>query len=245
MCALAERSVSTEKVYAYSAYGETAVLGPDGGNALRYTGREDDGNGLFYYRARYYDPVLKRFVSEDPIALEAGPNFYTYVDGDPVSVIDPEGYFGTTVGALQRGVTLNQAVEMGAPGVAATQVGAGIVGAGVVAANAPGAAVAAGAAIQAPGAAIAAASSPQGRAVIAAGLQGLAQYTPGLAQRLPSLSSSAPASQAANLNAAAQAAARAAQGARNLPRINRPGVSRAFVWGGGAWGAGQIDPCWP
>lgn len=59
---------------AYSAYGETAVLGPDGGNALRYTGREDDGSGLFYYRARYYDPVLKRFVSEDPIGLEAGPS---------------------------------------------------------------------------------------------------------------------------------------------------------------------------
>jgi RHS repeat-associated protein len=85
--------VIREAVYAYSAYGETAVLGPDGGNALRYTGREDDGNGLFYYRARYYDPVLKRFVSEDPIGLEGGFNLYGYVHGDPVSLSDPTGEF--------------------------------------------------------------------------------------------------------------------------------------------------------
>jgi RHS repeat-associated protein len=91
VCALAERSVSTEKVYAYSAYGEIAVLGPDGGNALRYTGREDDGSGLFYYRARYYDPVLKRFVTEDPIGLEGGINLYTYVRSNPVGLNDPTG----------------------------------------------------------------------------------------------------------------------------------------------------------
>jgi RHS repeat-associated protein len=97
MCG-ARCDVALEVDYAYSAYGETAVLGPDGGNALRYTGREDDGNGLFYYRARYYDPVLKRFVSEDPIGLEAGPNFYAYVNGDPVSFIDPLGLATLSVG---------------------------------------------------------------------------------------------------------------------------------------------------
>jgi RHS repeat-associated protein len=58
--------------YAYSPYGEVAVLGPDEGNALRYTGREDDGTALYYYRARYYDPGLKRFISEDPIGIEEG-----------------------------------------------------------------------------------------------------------------------------------------------------------------------------
>ncbi len=68
-------------VYAYSPYGETSTLGPDEGNPIQYTGRENDGTGLYYYRARYYDPVLKRFVSEDPIGMEAGPNFYAYVKG--------------------------------------------------------------------------------------------------------------------------------------------------------------------
>jgi RHS repeat-associated protein len=112
VCALAERSVSTEKVYAYSAYGEAAVLGPDAGNALRYTGREDDGNGLFYYRARYYDPVLKRFVSEDPIGLEAGPNFYPYVLGDPISLTDPEGEFPPQVSLAALGFLGNVAYQL-------------------------------------------------------------------------------------------------------------------------------------
>jgi uncharacterized protein RhaS with RHS repeats len=46
---------------------------------------------LYFYRARYYDPVLKRFVSSDPIGLAGGLNEYAYVGGDPVSYVDPEG----------------------------------------------------------------------------------------------------------------------------------------------------------
>jgi len=77
--------------YAYSAYGEVATLGPDEGNALQYTGREDDGIGLYYYRARYYDSLLKRFISEDPMGVAGGVNLYSYVDGDPTSHTDPLG----------------------------------------------------------------------------------------------------------------------------------------------------------
>jgi hypothetical protein len=44
-----------------------------------------------YYRARYYDPKLGRFISEDPIGFEAGENFYAYVANNPVLWIDPEG----------------------------------------------------------------------------------------------------------------------------------------------------------
>jgi uncharacterized protein RhaS with RHS repeats len=46
---------------------------------------------LYFYRARYYDPVLKRFISEDPIGLDGGINSHAYVEGDPVSFVDPEG----------------------------------------------------------------------------------------------------------------------------------------------------------
>lgn len=77
--------------YAYSPYGETTALGPDEGNSLQYTGRENDGTGLYYYRARYYDPVLKRFISEDPIGLGGGINLYMYVSGTPLSSTDPLG----------------------------------------------------------------------------------------------------------------------------------------------------------
>lgn len=84
-------------VYAYSPYGEATALGPDGGNSLQFTGRENDGTGLYYYRARTLDPVLKRFTSEDPIGTAGGINLYEYGRGNPVSYADPTGNVGTLV----------------------------------------------------------------------------------------------------------------------------------------------------
>ncbi len=55
--------------YNYSPFGETEIIGESSNNPFQYTGRENDGTGLYYYRARYYSPVLKRFISEDPIGL--------------------------------------------------------------------------------------------------------------------------------------------------------------------------------
>ena len=80
-------------IYAYSPYGEAQTLGPDEGNPLQYTGRENDGTGLYYYRARYYDPALKRFVSEDPIGIAGGLNLAAYVRGNPITYSDPDGLF--------------------------------------------------------------------------------------------------------------------------------------------------------
>jgi RHS repeat-associated protein len=51
----------------------------------------DDSN-LYYYRARYYDPELQRFLSLDPIGFSSGDfNFYRYVGNDPVNLMDPDG----------------------------------------------------------------------------------------------------------------------------------------------------------
>jgi len=60
-------------------------------NAFQYTGRENDGTGLNYYRARYQHPVLGRFISEDPIGLAGGQNAYTYAYGNPITFKDPTG----------------------------------------------------------------------------------------------------------------------------------------------------------
>jgi RHS repeat-associated protein len=59
-----------------------------------FTGREwDPETGLYYYRARYLDPKVGRFISEDPIGLAGGVNSYSYVAANPVNAVDPAGLF--------------------------------------------------------------------------------------------------------------------------------------------------------
>ena len=45
----------------------------------------------YYYRARYYDPEIGRFISEDPLGFQAGMNFYAYVGNNPINNNDPTG----------------------------------------------------------------------------------------------------------------------------------------------------------
>ena len=78
--------------YSYAPFGARQDSAGTVLNSLRYAGRElDDETGLYYNRARYYDPTLGRFISEDPIGLAAGVNVYVYVDDNPISGIDPYG----------------------------------------------------------------------------------------------------------------------------------------------------------
>ena len=79
--------------YSYEPYGNTTATGTTSSNALQYTGRENDGDGLYYYRARYYSPTYGRFISEDPIRLLGGTNLYGYADGNPIDYYDPTGQF--------------------------------------------------------------------------------------------------------------------------------------------------------
>ncbi|HXJ17152.1 MAG TPA: RHS repeat-associated core domain-containing protein, partial [Candidatus Polarisedimenticolia bacterium] len=65
---------------------------------FQYTARESDSEtGLYYYRARYYEPTSGRFPSEDPWRFYSDVNFYPYVDNDPTVLIDPYGLY-TCVG---------------------------------------------------------------------------------------------------------------------------------------------------
>jgi RHS repeat-associated protein len=65
------------------------------------TGREwDKETGLYYYRARYYDPMEGRFISKDPISFKGkdkDANLYEYTENNPVNFTDPSGLF-TVVG---------------------------------------------------------------------------------------------------------------------------------------------------
>jgi RHS repeat-associated protein len=78
--------------YRYEPYGKTTLAGVADANTQQYTGRENDGTGLYYYRNRYYSPATARFISEDPLGWASGQtNAYAYVNGDPVSDTDPYG----------------------------------------------------------------------------------------------------------------------------------------------------------
>jgi RHS repeat-associated protein len=102
--------VQTE--YTYDAFGKTTFTGASNDNPYQYTGRENDGTGLYYYRARYYHPELQRFISEDPILHAGNPDVpymlpgllrqplslhaYAYVDNKPLVFVDPVGLLGAS-----------------------------------------------------------------------------------------------------------------------------------------------------
>jgi len=78
----------------YSAYGEILENSdPAKADSFAFTGREfDQETGLYYYRARYYDPETARFISRDPIETDSGDfNFYRYVENQPGFYVDPSG----------------------------------------------------------------------------------------------------------------------------------------------------------
>lgn len=89
--ALANSSGSLQTEYTYEPFGKTSVSGTSSANTLQYTGRENDGTGLYFYRARYYSPSLQRFISEDPIGFLGGINLYAYVENAPLNYVDPLG----------------------------------------------------------------------------------------------------------------------------------------------------------
>jgi RHS repeat-associated protein len=89
--ALSDENGVVMTTYAYDPFGNVVVSGEASDNPFQYTGRENDGTGLYYYRFRYYSPELQRFISEDPIGFLGGVNYYSYVGNDPVNWVDPWG----------------------------------------------------------------------------------------------------------------------------------------------------------
>ena len=93
--ALGDNTGTLQTQYTYEPFGVVSQIGASSTNSYKYTGREDDGTGLMYYRARYYHSRFQRFLSEDPIELGSGDlNFYAYVRNSPLLLIDPLGEAG-------------------------------------------------------------------------------------------------------------------------------------------------------
>ncbi|TGK02797.1 RHS repeat-associated core domain-containing protein [Leptospira langatensis] len=90
----------------YLPYGEMNTTESGGPDIFRYkfTGQIlDEDTGLYYYKSRYYDPFLARFIQADDRANQGinGLNRYMYVGGNPTNSIDPNGH-----------VNLSQAIHM-------------------------------------------------------------------------------------------------------------------------------------
>ncbi|HEV2201013.1 MAG TPA: RHS repeat-associated core domain-containing protein [Bryobacteraceae bacterium] len=90
--ALADSTGTVQTQYTFDPFGNTTLTGTSSTNAFQYTGRENDGSGIYYYRARYYNATLQRFISEDPLGFGGGDaNLYAYVGNSPISYADPLG----------------------------------------------------------------------------------------------------------------------------------------------------------
>ena len=106
--------------YTYDPYGNVTVLdtswgqiGNGGasnttvGNTIFFAGESfDTSTGLYFDRARYYNPQLGRFISEDPIGYAgSGANLYAYCGDNPTDATDP---FGTQIRGRPIGIPVGR-----------------------------------------------------------------------------------------------------------------------------------------
>ena len=90
--ALVDGAGAVQTQYTYEPFGATTASGAASANPAQFTGRENDGTGVYFYRARYYSPTLQRFISEDPLEFGGEDiNLYRYAADSPVRFIDPFG----------------------------------------------------------------------------------------------------------------------------------------------------------
>jgi RHS repeat-associated protein len=108
--------------YEYDAFGNSFTVSGTTPNNYLYRGEQYDSDlGLYYLRARYYNPLMGRFMSRDPNEgtpfIPASFHKYLYVGGDPVNLIDPRGR------ELEEEVTLDERSLTQSVAYAAEQLG--------------------------------------------------------------------------------------------------------------------------
>ncbi|MEL7130725.1 MAG: RHS repeat-associated core domain-containing protein, partial [Pseudomonadota bacterium] len=99
-------------------------------NDIGFTGHiRDSDTGLTYMQARYYDPVIGRFLSPDPVGFAEGGvahfNAYAYTANDPVNNIDPDGRLPIAIPIIVAACSANPGCRGAAGAVAGATVGGG------------------------------------------------------------------------------------------------------------------------
>jgi len=93
---LSNAAGSVAQTYTFDSFGKQTASSGSLTNPFQYTGREfDSETNLYYYRARYYDPNVGRFLSEDPIRFSGGIDFYSYTRNNRTNHVQRSVWMGT------------------------------------------------------------------------------------------------------------------------------------------------------
>ncbi len=118
-----DNSGLVQNTIVYDGFGNiTSESNASFGDRYKWTGREWDAEAkLRYNRARYYDPAIGRWISQDLLGFEAGDsNLYRYVNNQPVMNTDPSGFFihQPTTGTSPLGLFFTQEDVVPGKGIA-------------------------------------------------------------------------------------------------------------------------------
>ena len=101
----------------YYPYGGTAIWSSQNAveanyKTIRYSGKEKDSTGLYYYGYRYYQPWIGRWLSADPAGTIDGLNLYRMVRNNPVTLHDPDGR-APTINSIPNDTPLTEIFQWG------------------------------------------------------------------------------------------------------------------------------------